>query len=68
MPQKKQLPVKTLHQIAIEYGISYQTLHRRITKLKIELPTGLLFPIHQKLIYEALSYPPGNSKADFADI
>ncbi len=68
MPERKELLVKTLHQIAAEYGISYQTLHRRIDNLKIELPSGLLFPIHQKLIYEALGYPNGVSKADYASI
>ncbi|MEL6942281.1 MAG: hypothetical protein AAFO82_06405 [Bacteroidota bacterium] len=39
-------------QIAAEYCICYKTLMRRLKKLNIALPTGLLFTKQQKSIYE----------------
>ncbi|MEM8585288.1 MAG: hypothetical protein AAGF87_13500 [Bacteroidota bacterium] len=50
---------KTRKQIAYEYGVNPVTLRRRLEKMKIELPSGDLFPAYQKLIYRALGYPPG---------
>jgi hypothetical protein len=49
---------KTRDCVAAEYGIHPRTLARRLEQLKIELPTGGLFPKHQRLIYEALGTPP----------
>ncbi|MEM8524755.1 MAG: hypothetical protein AAGG68_08925 [Bacteroidota bacterium] len=48
---------KTRQQVAEEYGICYKTLMRRLKKLSIILPKGLLFAKQQKHIYEQLGYP-----------
>ena len=49
--------VKTRQQIAIEYGISPRTLKRKLQKLGIFLPSGLIFPEEQTLIYQKLGKP-----------
>lgn len=50
---------KTRKQIAYEYGVNPVTLRRRLEKIQIQLPSGDLFPAYQKLVYQALGYPPG---------
>ncbi|MFQ5447800.1 MAG: hypothetical protein ACE5FF_12780 [Saprospiraceae bacterium] len=57
----------TRQQIAAEYGIDRKTLRRKMKKAGIFPPDGLLDRKWQKAIYEALNYPPGISKTDFAD-
>lgn len=59
---------KTRQLIAGEYNWSIQTLKRRLKKLQIDLPPGLVAPKWQKQIYEELGYPPSVSKKDYDDI
>ncbi|MBI1227710.1 MAG: hypothetical protein GC192_20925 [Bacteroidetes bacterium] len=49
---------KTRQQIANEFSFSYPTFWRKIKSVGIDLPSGLICPKWQKLIYEALGYPP----------
>ncbi|WP_192348904.1 hypothetical protein [Algoriphagus sp. Y33] len=49
---------KTRQQIANEYGISAKTLSRWIKNRNLPIDNGLLTPIEQKIIYEALGLPP----------
>jgi DNA invertase Pin-like site-specific DNA recombinase len=49
--------VKTRAQIADEYGISVRTLYRWLKKHHIEVPSGVLKPVHQILIYQAFGAP-----------
>lgn len=48
---------KTRLQIAQEYGISTRTLSRWVMKANIHLPSRLLGPKEQLLIYEEFGYP-----------
>lgn len=59
---------KTRQQIADEYSFCEQTLRRKLRLHSIKLPRGLVTPKWQKVIYEALGYPPGVSKADYEHI
>jgi transposase-like protein len=43
---------KSRQEIAQEYGISTRTLSRWIQKNKLSIPTGLLSPKSQELIYQ----------------
>lgn len=49
---------KTRQQIANEYGIHRNTLNRRLKKVNLNLPKGILLPAHVKAIYKALGNPP----------
>jgi hypothetical protein len=60
--------VKSRQQIADEYGIDYKTLMRRIKKNNIEIPSGSVFKVDQKKIYEALGYPNPTVKKQFDTI
>jgi len=51
------LKVKTRSQIAEEYGFSPRTLSRRLKKLNIKLPSGLLTPADILRIYQILGKP-----------
>lgn len=55
-------PMKTRKQIAIEYNICEKTLRRYLKRFKIELPTGLIPPKYQQLIYEELGKPPSQKE------
>ena len=59
------LPAKSRLQIAQEYKINYRTLSRRLKKNNIILPSGLLYPKQQKLIYSTLGYPNAGLKQIF---
>jgi len=48
---------KTRREIANELGISVATLWRKLKKLGIELPTGLIYPPEQALILSTLGKP-----------
>ncbi len=48
---------KSRTEIAWMYGISTRTLMRRLKKLNIKLPPGLIFPADQQRIYEVLGSP-----------
>ena len=62
------LGCKTRQQIAGEYGFCEQTLRRKLRLHSIKLPRGLVTPKWQKVIYEALGYPPGVSKTDYEHV
>jgi hypothetical protein len=51
-------PTKTRLQIADEYKNHPRTLKRRLEQLGVKLPSGDLYPKHQRLIYETLGPPP----------
>lgn len=59
---------KTRQQIADEYGWSVQTLRARLKVNKIDLPKGLISPLWQRMIYEALGYPPGVLKREYIEV
>ncbi len=59
---------KTREQIAAEYGVSVKTLIEKLKAEGITLPPGRVSLIWQKRIYDAMGYPPGVPKKDFADI
>lgn len=48
---------KTRKAIAKEYGVHPRTLKRWLTKAQIELPRGLVKPIHQNMIYSRFGWP-----------
>jgi AraC-like DNA-binding protein len=50
-------PSKTREQMAGEYGISPRTLRRRLKRVGLCLPNGVLFPEQQRLVYEKLGSP-----------
>lgn len=53
----------TRQQFAAQIGVSYTTLWRRLRKINLELPSGLLFPDDQHRICEALGIPAqGNER------
>ncbi len=56
------LSAKTRKEIANEYGISIKTLNRWIKKAKLDLPSGLIDPLHLKIIYKSFGFP-GTLKA-----
>ncbi|REG81503.1 hypothetical protein [Algoriphagus antarcticus] len=49
---------KTRQQVADEYGVSAKTLSRWIKSRNLSIENGLLTPVNQKIIYEALGLPP----------
>ena len=51
------IPYKTRMQIANELGISPRTLRRWLKKYRISLPTGLICPTDQEIIYKKLGHP-----------
>jgi transcriptional antiterminator len=55
--KKTKNEAKTRQQIALEYGISARTLKRKLQQLNIPLPSGLLFPKDQDVIYQKLGKP-----------
>jgi hypothetical protein len=57
------LKAKTRLQIAEEIGISPKTLSRRLSKKKIKLPPGLIFPNVRKMIYKALGVQESPKKS-----
>jgi transposase-like protein len=51
------LNAKTRQEIANEYGISIKTLNRWIKKAKLDIPSGLIDPLHLNIIYETFGVP-----------
>lgn len=49
--------VKTHQQIAREYGISVRTMRRWIRKAGLEIPSGLISPNYQLIIYQTFGLP-----------
>lgn len=48
---------KTHQQIAREYGVSVRTLRRWIRKAGLEIPSGLISPYYQLMIYQTFGQP-----------
>jgi len=51
------LGTKTRKQVAGEYGISVETLRRRLKIAKINIPAGIIFPKTLKIIYKTFGIP-----------
>lgn len=49
--------MKSRQQIADEYGISRWTFDRWLKKAGISLPSGLISPVQQQLIYDTFGDP-----------
>ena len=63
--------LKTLSQIAAEYGFILRTFYNHIKRhevLRVNIKRGLQPPICQKLIYETLGYPPSVNKSDYDNV
>lgn len=60
--------VKTRQQIANEFKTSTKTLKNWLAKHGIILPQCSLRPRLQKLIYEALGYPPCVNKFEYENV
>ena len=59
---------KTRQEIAAEYGWSVQTLRTKLKANNIFLPSGLITPKWQKIIYEELGYPASVAKSQYEDV
>ena len=53
---------KSRQEIALEYGLHRNTLNRRLKKIGLQIPKGLICPADQKRIYEALGNPQKQDK------
>jgi DNA invertase Pin-like site-specific DNA recombinase len=51
------LKAKTRKEVASEYGISVKTLNRWQKKENINLPPGLIKPLHLQIIYDTFGGP-----------
>lgn len=47
---------KTKEQIAMEMDINLKTLQRRLKRVGLDIPRGLIFPEQQELIYQELGW------------
>ena len=65
MPSPPSIKAKSRREIAALYGIDEHTLKRKLDEKDISLPSGFVSPQTQKIIFDALWYPPGYVKADF---
>lgn len=55
---------KTRQQIAEEYGVSSKTLSRWLKNEGVKLPSGLIKPKWQKIIYQRFGIPTNESTVD----
>jgi len=55
MTEKQNNIAKTRREIAAEFGISYDTLMRKLKKCNIQLPSGLVYQSDQRKIYNLLN-------------
>lgn len=60
--------VKTRQEIAAEYGVHRRTFQRWLKKKKIELPSGLLTPKEQEVIYKCFGQPDELTGRQFVQI
>ena len=65
MKQQNSQPVKTRKQIADEYSISARTFRRWLKKAGIELPSRLLAPNEQQIIYDEFGKPLNDNRRFF---
>ncbi len=60
---------KTRDIVAAEFGITVKVLNATIERYELDIPPyGILFPKHQKLIYEALGYPNCVNREDYENV
>jgi predicted transcriptional regulator len=55
-PALTPLKPKTKKEIASEMDINLRTLQRKLKKLGLDIPRGLIFPEQQRLIYQELGW------------
>lgn len=55
------IPPKTREKMASEYGVPVRNFSKRISPLNI--PSGDIFLLNQKRIYEHLGFPPSVKKS-----
>lgn len=63
--KNKTFPSKTRKQIAAEYGFDPKTLKSQLERKDLIIPNGIILPVFQKDIYEALGYPNTDVKELF---
>jgi hypothetical protein len=51
------LKAKSRQEVAAEYGISVRTLNRWFKKVNLDIPSGLIDPLHSEIIYQAFGKP-----------
>ena len=51
------LRARSRNEVAEEYGISVKTLKRWFKKADLIIPSGLIDPLHLKIIYQAFGTP-----------
>lgn len=56
---------KTRQQIAEEYGVSSKTLSRWLKNEGVELPSGLIKPKWQKIIYQRFGAPHNQNSMSY---
>ncbi len=61
-PSNIRLMPKTRQQIAQEYGIHRSTLDRKLKKVNIQLPRGVVMPKDVRRIYDTLGWPEKHNK------
>ena len=60
---------KTRDIVASEFGITVKVLNATIKRHELDIPPyGMLFPKHQKLIYETLGYPNCVDREDYKNV
>ena len=63
--------LKTLSQIASEYGFLLRTFYNHLHRheiLRVNIKPGIQTPRFQKMIYETLGYPPSVNKAHYDNV
>jgi hypothetical protein len=65
MPNTPTIKAMTRREIANLLGLEEHTFKRKLKDKGISLPKGLVSPHWQKIIFDALWYPPGYTKEDF---
>jgi hypothetical protein len=51
------LQAKTREEIASEYGVKVRTFYRWLKRADINLPSGLIKPLHLNMIYRTFGFP-----------
>ena len=68
------IPVKTREQVSSEYSTKYNPVSVRMLNAQIEKyelpikPNTSFFPKQQKIIYEALGYPPSVDRTLYENV
>jgi len=62
------MKAKTLQEIAEELGLSTSSFYRRRKKKHLVVPTGVVTPWWQKVIYELFWYPNEATKKEMENL